>query len=187
MLKEARALLDACAHSTDAERTGQMRGWVESILSPLVEARVPEALWLKCAMQASGELNSEDAFTEEYWAEVRKAADAGSVEAKFSLACELDEDDDTVDEAAALFREAAEADHAYAQWCHALNLLAGRGVEQDRDEGVRLMKRSAEQKFEGAIVWMANALELGTYGLNQDEAQAARWQRLLAHKDVIPY
>ncbi len=188
LLDEVRVLLNAYAHSTDQERSNQLVDWINSILAPLVEAQIPEALWLACSMpKLPEESYSDEDFDRRYWAEVRQAAEAGSIDAKFALAWELDYDKDTVEEPAALFKEAALPNHAYSQWCHGLNLIVGRGCEKNRDEGIRYIQLAAEKKFEGAIQWMANTLSQGTYGFEKDEEEASRWQRMLAHKDVIPY
>ncbi len=121
-----------------------------------------------------------------HWGAVRKAAEAGCVSAKFALACEIDEPA-TREESARLFAEAAVAGHAYAKWCHGLNLLSGTGIEKNEELGLAYIRESAEQKFEGAISFIVDAYAAGTHGYPKDVETSARWRKKLMDKKLIRY
>ncbi len=185
LLKEARVYLEASWHATDDQRYDVLRGWSKEILEPLVGEGNPEAEFLLGYLDDITSLSKEEMHARELqW--LRKAADSGIVNAQFRLACELDEDG-TREESARLFKHLAEKGHAYAQWCHGLNLLAGLGLPQDETAGVAFIVRAAEGRFEGAIKWMADVHAQGTYGFKQDEGRAAEWMKKLGRGDTIPY
>jgi hypothetical protein len=102
------------------------------------------------------------------------------------LACELDEEP-TYEESAKLFATAAAQGHAYAQWCHGLNLLSGRGITQNRELGLLMIKKSAEGWFEGAIKFLADAYAGGTHGFPKDEEESARWWKRLSDQRLVRY
>ena len=91
------------------------------------------------------------------------------------------------EEAAPRYKAAADSGHAYAKWCYSLDLLAGKGVEEDEADGLKHIKEAADLKFEGAIQFMANAYALGQYGFPKDDAKAASWQRQLGSKGTIGF
>ena len=185
LVTEAKALLEAAWNTTDDERYDQLIAWAREIIDPLANSGYPSALWLKCSLPYDAEL-SEETVERLHREQLEKAATAGNIDAKFSLAVELDEEP-TLERSAALFKEAAEAGHAYAMWCHSLNLLSGRGIEKNEQEGLSYIKKSAELKFEGAIKFVADAYANGTHGYNKDEEASALWWKKLTSPGVITY
>ncbi len=186
-ITEIKALLNAAWNSTDKSRYKTLRKWANELLKPLIEINHPEALWLKCSLPIQDDDTiSSDEFLRRRLAEVRKAVDAGSIEAKFDLACNIDEEP-TIVESAALFKEAAEAGHANSKWCHGLNLLIGRGLQKDKELGLSFIQEAGDAKFEGAIRFMIEAYSTGTYGYPKDEEKSAIWWKKLSDNDVTGY
>lgn len=186
-IEEIKALLNAAWNSSDNSRYKTLREWANELLKPLLEINHPEALWLKCSLPIKDDDTiSSDEFLRRRLAEVRKAADAGSIEAKFDLACNLDEEP-TIVESASLFKEAAEAGHTNSKWCHGLNLLTGRGLQKDQELGLSFIQEAADAKFEGAIRFIIEAYATGTYGYQKDEEKSAIWWKKLSDKNVIGY
>jgi hypothetical protein len=187
LILEVEALIDAASHSTDHDRYETLMRWAHGILQPLVDARVPEALWLHASFTHFGnERMSGEEFDREYFRRIREVADAGNANAQFRLACELDEEA-TFGESAKLFALAAGQGHVYAKWCHGLNLLSGRGIAQDRELGLSNIQESADGKFEGAIKFLADAYGSGTHGFPKDEEESARWWKRLSEKNLVRY
>lgn len=155
------------------------------LLAPLAERKQPEALYLSIRGPYSAEHSKEKA-QDLFLSLLREAAEAGSVEAKFRLACELDEDK-TREEASALFREAAEAGHPYAMWVHGLNLYGGTAIAHNKEKGLEFIKKAADLKFEGAIQFVSDAYAGGLHGFPKDEAESAKWLKRLNDKDLIRY
>ena len=185
LLIEAETLLEAAWNSTDDRRYDQLISWAREIIEPLANSNYPPALWLKCSLPYDAEL-SEEEVDKLHSEQLELAAKAGNVDAKFSLAVELDEEP-TLKRSALLFKEAAEAGHAHAMWCHGLNLLSGHGIDKDEQEGLRFIMNSAELKFEGAIQFVADAYAKGTHGFTQDDQASALWWKKLSSPGVIPY
>ena len=187
IIDEIKALLNAVWNCTDDLRREQLWKWANELLQPLLDAEYPEAIWIKSTFHDSEkEPISDEEFKERYLSELKKAAEAGSISAKFDLACEIDEEP-TLAESASLFKEAAEAGHSYSKWCHGLNLLSGRGIEKNEKLGLSFIKAAGDEKFEGAIYFIADAYASGTYGYPKDEGKSAMWRKKLSHKDVIHY
>lgn len=186
IITEIKALLHAAWNTTDDLRFETLIEWVNSLLQPLLDIEYPEALWIKCIMPITDDSISDEEFDKMHLAQVRKAAEAGNISAKFSLACILDEEP-TLVESASLFKEAAEAGHVYSKWCHGLNLLSGRGIQKNKELGLSYIKEAGEAKFEGAIKFIADAYANGTYGYPKDEEKSAIWWKKLSNKDVIGY
>ncbi len=178
-------MLDAAWQTTDDKRFDYLITWAREIIAPLADSGYPPALWLKCSLPYGSNLGQK-AVERLHREQIEKAAAAGDVEAKFSLGIELDRES-TSKESAALFKEAAESGHAYAMWCHGLNLLSGRGIEKNESEGVSYIAKSAELKFEGAITFVANAFANGTHGYQKDEKASAMWWKKLSDPGVINY
>jgi TPR repeat protein len=185
LVKEAHALLQAAWNTIDDERFEQLVTWAREIIEPLAESGYPSALWLKCSLPYDAELSGE-LVDELHRKQLEMAAEAGNANAQFSLACELDEEP-TIERSAALFEKAAESGHAYAMWCHGLNLLGGRGIEKNKEEGLSFINRSAELKFEGAIKFMAEACASGTYGQEKSEEASALWWKKLSDPGLVHY
>ncbi len=186
IIDEAKALHEAKYYCSDFELYKRIEDHVWKLIDPLIKKKNPDALFLKCMMTTYPdgiEAEEMDRIHRQY---LRDAADAGSVEAKFRLACDLDEDR-TREEASALFREAAEAGHPYAMWCHGLNLYGGTGQKQNKELGMEYVKKAAENKFEGALWFMNQVYSTGTHGFPKDEQKAAYYLKRLSDKDVINY
>jgi hypothetical protein len=99
LLEEAWALLNAAWHAGDVERYDQLIAWVREIIDPLVAANYPEALWMQCSLPVANEPGvGEEEFEKRHLAMVRKAAEAGNISAIFTLACELDYDEEATKE-----------------------------------------------------------------------------------------
>lgn len=193
-LREAEALIVASHHCSDDARHDQLLAWAREIIAPLLAARHPHALWVVAGLpSAEGERISDEEYDRRYWQAVRQAAEAGVLSAKFTLACELDnqaldnKDQAKAEESARLFAEAAKGGHAYAKWCHGLDLISGKVIEKDEALGLTFIREAAEQKFEGAIQFMADAYAAGTFGYPKDEGEAARWRKRLSDKGLITY
>ena len=185
LAREAKALLEAAWNTSDENRYDQLIAWAREIIEPLAKSGYPPALWLKCSLPYDADL-SEEVVEKLHREQVEKAVAAGNVDAKFNLAIELDEEP-TQKRSASLFKEVAETGHAYAMWCHGLNLLSGNGLEKNEQEGLSFIIKSAENKFEGAIQFVANAYANGTYGFSKDEEASALWWKKLYDSDVISY
>lgn len=185
LVKEAHALLDAAWNTTDEDRYDQLISWAREIIEPLATSGYPPALWLKCSLPYGSELSGEE-VDERHRKELEKAAEAGNADAQFSLACDLDEEP-TLKRSADLFKKAAESGHAYAMWCHGLNLLSGRGIEKNEELGLSLIERAAELKFEGAVKFMADACASGTHGQEKNEEKSALWWKKLSDQELIHY
>jgi len=185
LVAEAHALLNAAWHTTDDKRYEKLISWAREIIEPLAMAEYAPALWLKCSLPYDAELSNEE-VNRLHREELEKAAEAGNPEAQFSLACELYEEP-TLEKSAFLFKKAAEAGHAYAMWCHGLNLLSGRGIEKNEEEGLSFIQRSAELKFEGAVKFVADACANGTYGYHKNQEESALWWKKLSDPHLIHY
>jgi TPR repeat protein len=187
VILEVEALIDAASHSTDHDRYETLMRWAHETLQPLVDAKMPEALWLNASFTHFGnERLSGEEFDREYFRRIREAADAGNANAQFRLACELDEET-SFEESAKLFALAAGQGHVYAKWCHGLNLLSGRDILQDRELGLSNIQEAAVGKFEGAIKFLADAYGSGTHGFPKDEQEAARWLKRLSDRGIVRY
>lgn len=185
LVTEAKALLNAAWNTTDEARYDQLISWVREIIEPLAATDYPPALWLKCSLPYGAELSGEK-VDQLHREELEKAAASGNVDAQFSLACDLD-DMPTRERSADLFKKAAEAGHAYAMWCHGLNLLSGRGIKKDEKIGLSFIQHSADLKFEGAVKFIADAYANGTYGYQKDEGKSALWWKKLSDPNLIHY
>lgn len=188
IIDEAKALLKAANYSSDFELHEDLRKRALALLAPLVERKQPEALYLSIRVSHDPQ---DPEYTEEkardlFLSLLREAAEAGSIEAKFRLACELDEDK-TREEASKLFQEAAEAGHAYAMWVHGLNLYGGTGLPQNKEKGIEFILKAADLKFEGAIQFVSDAYASGLHGFPKDEVESAKWLKKLRDKDLITY
>ena len=191
LLQEARALIQAARQATDEGRLAVLLGWTQEILKPLVQARIPAALWLyatllKLQAQIAGVGPDDEAFKKEFWRLLREAAAGGQAEAQFALACELD-DPETAAESARLFQAAAEQGHTHALWVHGLNLLGGKGIPQEKELALRVIRQAAQKNFEGAIRFLADAYAHGDYGFQKDEELAAFWRQRLLDPDLTRY
>lgn len=77
--------------------------------------------------------------------------------------------------AAEWYRRAAEQGHPDAQYNLGFMYLLGEGVPSDADEGLRLLRRAADQEAESAFRLLADVYRNGYYGVPLDLAEATRW------------
>lgn len=186
IINEAKALHEAAGYCSDFELCEQIQRHVWKLIEPLIEKKNPDALFLKCMMttysEGSGISNEE--YNDLYLKYLREAADAGSIDAKFRLACELDEDK-TREEASSLFKEAAESGHPYAMWCHGLNLYGGTGQKQNKERGREYIKKAADLKCVLAIRFLSEVYASGLHGFLKDETKSALYWQKLKDKDLI--
>lgn len=162
---------------------------VRAILAPLAERGMPESLFETSCFALPDEFPPGPAFDDWRCALLQRSASAGYAPAQFELgkAYEGGHLGDEPELSAHWFRLAAEQGHAHAQWVHGLNLLAGRGLTQDRQLGCTWIERAAQGRFVGAMAFLADAHAAGHHGFPRDEAQARYWREQSLRDDVIGY
>lgn len=106
---------------------------------------------------------------------LRPAAGAGHAGAQTLLAFILDRAD-FADEAARLYRAAADQDVAQAHAALADLYLTGRGLAKDEKQGLAHFSKAASLGDEAAALALERAYRLGLHGLAPDAAQADRWR-----------
>ncbi len=185
VLKEARTLLDAQYHCSNDTLNEAIRSWIKELLAPLVRQDNAEAIWLSGAAEDWRDLSDKEC-DQRHLERLQTGAAAEIPDAMCYLAHNHYEKGE-YEPAAILYRKAADMGHAYAKWCHGLDLLSGIGVTQDKRAGLKLIEEAANLHFEGAIQFMANAYALGQHGYPKDEAVAASWQRKLGSKHLIRF
>ncbi|MCG3269574.1 hypothetical protein [Yoonia sp. I 8.24] len=188
ILGEARGLLAAVTLCSCSDRADVLLGWVVDFLTPLAAAEDPSAVWMlaDAKSQFSESEVDPDVAERERLSALMEAAISGVTEAQFIASLHFFD----LGEKARSFElcaQAAEAGHAYAMWCHGLDLISGVGCERNEQAGLKFIEKAAAQKFEGAIRFMADALALGQHGFEVDSPKAAEWQRLLSSPDLIRY
>lgn len=160
-----------------------------SILDPLVRQGNPVALYFAASFGDQGE--SIDEYERRHIRQLEASAKMGFPPALHALAICYDAGDmveRNVTKAALLFKKAAEAKHPHAQWIYGNDLLFGRcGIEHDEIRGLNFIRESAEAKFEGAIVSMAEMYENGLHGFPRDAAKAREWRDKLNDPGMIGY
>lgn len=117
-----------------------------------------------------------------------KAGELGSVEAQRDLGALYATGDwtgprDAV-RAAEWYRRAAERGHPDAQYNLGFMCLLGEGVEANPNEGLRWLKRSADQGDECAIRLLADLYCNGKYGIPADAVEAELWQQRYGKTDL---
>ena len=117
-----------------------------------------------------------------------KAGQMGSLEAQRDLGALFATGDWTgprdVVRAAEWYRRAAERGHADAEYNLGFMYLLGEGVQTDPDEGLRWLRRSADQGGETAIRLLADLYRNGIYGVSADHVEARRWQERYKMTDL---
>jgi TPR repeat protein len=108
-----------------------------------------------------------------------KAGELGSLEAQRDLGALYATGDwtgprDAV-RAAEWYRRAAERGHLDAQYNLGFMYLLGEGVQADPNEGLRWLRRSAEQEDEHAMGLLADVYRNGYYGVSADPTEAKLW------------
>ena len=77
-------------------------------------------------------------------------------------------------EAATLFRRAAEMETANAMMLYGMTLMTGKGVPKDTLEGVSMMRRAAEAGSTRAMLILANYYNQGVYGVGHNPGEGTR-------------
>jgi TPR repeat protein len=141
----------------------------------------PNALFALAMTAIEGRGRERDA--QEGRALLDRGAPAGHPRAAYNLALLLlgSEDEADVERAAALMREAAEAEIPSAQHALGVLLAEGRGVEANRIASTAWFSRAARNGDVSGMVEFAIALFNGE-GIAPDEAEAARWFREAAFR-----
>lgn len=186
-IKEAETLLQAAWYASDCRRRSKLFDWARKILAPLAEQHIGPAMWMLASIPDSGNKNiSPEAFERQQRLHAEEAARCGSTAAMFFLGCELD-GEPTLSTSSRYFEQASALGHTYSTWCYGLNLLSGRGTEKDEARGLALIRQAADEKFEGAILFVSHAYAQGTYGFPKNEELSAAWWSKLKDKDIIRY
>lgn len=152
----------------------------ETMLMVLLHCSVVAAAWAapedehRSALQAyhRGDVASAMAL-------LRGPARAGHAPSQSLLAFMLDRGD-FVDEAAALYRQAAAQDDTEALYALGNLHLTGRGVAKDEKQALLHFSKAAELGHAASMQVMADAHAKGLMGLPPDAAQAARWRARVA-------
>ncbi len=110
---------------------------------------------------------------------LRAPAKAGHAPSQSLLAFMLDRGD-FVDEAAALYRQAAAQDDTDALYALANFHLTGRGVAKDEKQALALFSKAADLGHVPSMQVLADAHAKGLMGLPPDAAQADRWRARVA-------
>jgi uncharacterized protein len=119
---------------------------------------------------------------------LRKAAEAGHAPAQVLLGeiLDLSEYDE---EAAAMYRKAADQSNAEGQFRLGTLYSQGEGVKKDANEARRLIKLAAEQGHAQAANVMAHAYlnaQLGVAEGERDSAESLRWVKAAEQNDYLP-
>lgn len=112
-------------------------------------------------------------------AALRAPAKAGHAPSQSLLAFMLDRGD-FVEEAAALYRQAAAQDDTEALYALANFHLTGRGVAKDEKQSLSLFSKAADLGHVPSMQVLAQAHAKGLMGLPPDAAQAERWRAKVA-------
>lgn len=118
---------------------------------------------------------------------LRKAADAGHVEAQVVLASILDLSEFD-EEAVSYYRKAAATGNLDAIFGLGLMIAAGEGVNKDVAEGAALITRAAEAGHKPAIAVLAQSYIRGDLGIPDEKRkgpEALRWISLAADQGVL--
>jgi len=187
---EAERLIDTAWTSEDPVASGSFLKQAYFLLRPLVEKRMPHALYLHACCTLSHEVKDEQEFDRRYFGLIKEAAEKGHAKAQFRLGQAYDRGGDLGEDpqqSAAWFRKSAEQGYAYAQWVHGLNLLKGEAVPRDDKLGIEYIQKAAAGKFEGALEFIANAYAEGQHGFPRDESRSQTWRAKLKEPGVIGY
>lgn len=154
----------------DIARLGEGLRW----LNAAADQNDTEALRVLSALAAQG--RGMDQSDKEAFVYMRRAADLGSPEAQYELANMLANGKGMPrDPEAALIwgRKSAEQGHAPAQLVLGRMLVAS--LDRNRiEEGMSFIQRAAENGNKEALFLLAGAIASGDYGMQKDEAKAAR-------------
>ncbi|MEX0806377.1 MAG: hypothetical protein WD688_24120 [Candidatus Binatia bacterium] len=186
-LNKAKAALK---RTEDADHASSGLRDVRKLLKPLVEKNIAEAQYLAASFALADEFGSDSAFEKWRYNLLNKAAESGYAPAQFALGQAYDRGGDLeydAEKSAYWFSLSAEQAYPHGQWVHGCNLLGGSGLPKDEALGITFIRKAAENKFEGALRFIANAYEEGTFGFPEDPQLSAFWRQKLHHDDVIGY
>ncbi|MGD9832661.1 MAG: tetratricopeptide repeat protein [Piscinibacter sp.] len=116
---------------------------------------------------------------------LRAPAMAGHAPSQSLLAFMLDRGD-FVEDAAALYRQAAAQDDTDALYALANFHLTGRGVAKDEKQALALFSKAAELGHVPSMQVLVDAHTRGLMGLSVDAVQAARWRARVAALQPAP-
>lgn len=169
------------------DKSDSDKAW--NLLRPLVNKNNGAAIFYAASISLPNETQEE--FEQRHIKQLEKSAKIGYVPAIHELAIRFDSGDPVVrntNKAALLFREAAQKGHPHAQWIHGEDLLYGRnGIEKNEKLGIEYITKSADAKFEGALMTMAEFHEKGQYGFPKDLEKASVIKQQIDESDVIRY
>jgi TPR repeat protein len=186
----AEALIDQAFQTEDEQLYDSLMSRAHQLLVPPVAAGVPEATYLHACYTLYLEGLSEEAQDQRHIDLIRQSAHAGDMRAQFRLGQMYEPESELEADAAASahwFEMSTLQGYPYALWVHGLNLWMGHGCPCDQALGLEFIRRAAEERFEGAIQFVADAYAAGTHGYPKDEAQAEIWRRRLDEPGVMTY
>ena len=159
------------------------------LLKPFVDKKDKAAIFYSSSFGVPGEQLEE--FEERRIKQLQQSAELGYAPAIHELAVHYDSGElvqRDIEQAAQLFKQAAEKGHPHSQWIHGLDLLYGRnGITKDEKLGLRYIQESAAVKFEGALETLAEFYEKGLFGFRQDLVRAQQLLKQIENGDVISY
>jgi TPR repeat protein len=186
-LNKAKAALKRAENADHASRG--LRD-ARKLLKPLVEKSIAEAQYLAASFALAHEFKSDAAFEKWRYDLLHKAAGSGYAPAQFALGQAYDRGGDLghdPEKSAYWFSLSAEQAYPHGQWVHGCNLLGGSGLPKDEALGITFIRKAAENKFEGALQFIADAYEDGKFGFRKDPQLATFWRKKLQDDDVIGY
>ncbi len=160
------------------------------LLKPLVEKNIAEAQYLAASFALANEFESDAAFEKWRYDLLQKAAESGYAPAQFSLGQAYGRGGDLgydPEKSAYWFSLSAEQGYPQGQWEHGLNLLGGSGLPKDEALGIAFIRKAAENKYQGALEFIADAYDAVKFGFQKDPQLATFWREKLKDDDVIHY
>jgi TPR repeat protein len=172
-------------------RSSHLRGLRDArkLLKPLVEKNIAEAQYLAASFALAHEFKSDAAEKKWRYDLLYKAAESGYPPAQFALgqAWHYGDLGHDPEKSAYWFSLSAEQGYVHGQWAHGCNLLGGSGLPKDEALGITFIRKAAENKFEGALQFIADAYEEGKFGFQKDPQLATFWREKLKDDDVNGY
>lgn len=160
------------------------------LLRPFVDKGDPVALYYGSKFSDSS-VETLDDYEYRSLEMLKKSAEMGYAPALHQLGVKFDIGDWVIkdtEKAAEFFKKAAYLGHPHSQWIHGLDLVNGKnGIKKNYEEGVRLIKNSAEQGFEGAIETLINWAEAEGLDLFDDPKQLERLRERLQFGNLLEY
>ena len=184
-LNKAKAALKRAKNADHASRG---LGDARKLLKPLVEKSIAEAqLLLHLPMNSSRMPPLKSGVTICF---IRQLNQVTRSPDQFTLGQAYDRGGDLgtdPEKSAYWFSLSAEQAYPHGQWVHGCNLLGGSGLPKDEALGITFIRKAAENKFEGALQFIADAYEDGKFGFRKDPQLATFWRKKLQDDDVMGY